>query len=441
MRAALAAASSGSAVSLVSKNDKGNSTKSPAFTRYTQDASLINKTGDNMSDPALVHLMCDHSESEIDALLPKTNMVKTGFGFVPRVKSGRELVEAMRSALASYNVTEYAGYDLVDILERNGKCHGAFIRKGSMFILLYAGATILATGGYANCVGPSDNVNTVNGYGIYAAFRRGAVLLNPEFIMSHPFGIEKTKNIVAGETLQSANIVDQHGHPFLDDDLTEAIRTNNYHHLLSQINRIFAEKMDAGDKIYLDYGLVDADSLKQIKHDTVYGRALNFMNADKKIPVCPIYHYSLGGLQIDKNAQTNIECLYAAGEITSGVHGSSRLGGNAISESLVFGGIAGAHAAATAASSDSNTRETVCHMDPVDPPRANIRMVKDAWYLKESLKKQNNFFIRAILESSLSREESVGYFLRSDYLMPAKHSRNHRIYLRDNRIKFIDETR
>ncbi len=432
MRAAMETASYGRKVAIVSKNNVGNSTKSPANTRYHQNADLVNQTGDHLGNKDLIETLCNLSESETDHIRKNTEMIKTEFGYMPISKSGNQIIKSIRENIQNYDVEEFYGFALVDLMVENNRCHGAVFRKNNDLVMFFSGSTILATGGYSNSVGPSDNPSTVNGMGISAAFRNGGVLSNPEFIMVHPFGIYSTNSIIAGTVLEYPDIIDEFGERFLPEYLEDSIRKNRYHHQLSKINSEFINKISTGGKIFLDYSSVDNDMIKRLINNTVYGKTLNFLN-NKKLRIMPVYHYSLGGLEIDKNAQTTIDNMYAAGEIIGGLHGSSRLGGNGIVESLVFGKIAGENAA-----SSCKMKKIECEISSFSPPKSNIRMIKDAAYLSKCIKKEKDVFIKSILVSSLNRQESIGYFIRSDFPKKSQSSKNHRIYLKGKDSIYVE---
>ena len=344
IRAAVVSAAFGTKVTVVSKNDIGNSTKSPVNARYSQNFDLMYKTGDYLGNTELVKILCSLAKSEIDYLKQKTEMIKTEFGYMPSSKSGKQIIDSIRFDAKNLSIEKINDFDLVDIMTKNGRCHGAVFKKNNDFMIVFSGATIIATGGYSNAIGISDNPKIVNGLGICASFRKGRAILNPEFVMSYPFGIESAKTIVAGILLEYPDIVDEHGEKFLSEDLEISVKENKYHHLLSQINIEFMNKISNGEKVFLDYSSVKHDKIRDIIKNEVYGGALRLLK-NKKLSICPVYHYSLGGLVINKNAQTTIRNLYASGEIIGGIHGSLRLGGNGITESLVFGKIAGENAA------------------------------------------------------------------------------------------------
>ncbi len=385
-----------------------------------------------MGDDILINLLCEMSEMEIDRIRKRTEMVETEFGYMPSTRSGRQIMMSIRHSMDEFDIEEFGGFDLVDLMVKNNRCHGAVFRKGENLVTFVSGSTILATGGYSNSVGVSDNLNTVDGVGINAAFRSGATLLNPEFVMTHPFGIRYTKNIIAGRLLEYPDIVDEFGVRVLPEHLEKRIRKNDYHHQLAEISAVFANKISEGSKIFLDCNSISDVEIKKLANSTVYGRSLKLLK-NGLLEVNPIYHYSLGGLKIDRNGQTTIDGLYAAGEIAGGLHGSSRLGGNAIAEALVLGKVAGE--AAALADRAGSTR---CEVSSFPVPKTNMRIVKDASYLSDSIKAESDIFIKSIFVSSLEREESVGCFIRSDFSEKAPRSKNHHVYLKGGSIR-IDQ--
>ena len=71
---------------------------------------------------------------------------------------------------------------------------------------------------------------------------------------------------------------------------------------------------------------------------------MNFTSYDKPIPIRSVCHHFMGGLSINEKCETGVPGLYAAGEVTGGIHGANRMGGNALSDTLVFGAITGQNA-------------------------------------------------------------------------------------------------
>ena len=420
IRAAVESTLWGKKIIVISNSNVGNSTKSPANIRYNQDFELIMHTGDQMSHQELVRTICELSVSESNSIIKNTDTIPTEFGYMPSSKNGKQVVDYLRNQIDWSRADEMLGYKLVDLMVEKNVCYGAVFIKGFEVVKIYAGSTVLATGGYSNSVGISDNPPTVDGVGISSAFRNGAVLINPEFIMTHPFGIRDRKSILAGEVLEYPEITDEFGNSFLSKEITENIKKNTYHDNISEINRKFVEKITSGGRIFLDYSNVNSDKIKKLINTSVYGKLLNFMDK-KRIAIEPIYHYSIGGLSIDKNASTTIERLYASGEVIGGIHGSSRLGGNAIVEDLVFGKIAGD----SASKYDSSAKTIECTITQTPTPKTNISILKDHIWLYNAIKAERDIFVKSILVSSIKRMESVGYFLRSDFPLKNENSKNH----------------
>jgi aspartate oxidase len=167
----------------------------------------------------------------------------------------------------------------------------------------------------------------------------------------------------------------------------------------------------------------------------------------------PAAHFTMGGIEIDEHGGTGVEGLFAAGEVTSGLHGANRMGGNALSETLVFGARAGVAAAARARSASSAGRIAVGQ--PAEASSSGSSPLKVLERLKENLWKhcgpvrtrdglargieilgrleeeklscrstadvvmaaslQNGFLTaRKILDAALSRQASLGAHYRED---------------------------
>ena len=109
-----------------------------------------------------------------------------------------------------------------------------------------------------------------------------------------------------------------------------------------QLTLILAMEKKRGD-VYLDYTAVPGDAWQRPPLERLHRTNPDFRH--RPFSVGPAVHFFMGGVEIDAYAQTEISGLFAAGEVTSGVHGANRLGGNALAECLVFGEVAGESAA------------------------------------------------------------------------------------------------
>jgi succinate dehydrogenase / fumarate reductase flavoprotein subunit len=198
-----------------------------------------------------------------------------------------------------------------------------------------AKTVIIASGGYA---GIYSN-HTTNSYSntadsIAMAYKAGCELSNIEFIQFHPTTLENT-NILISESARGEGgyLVDKEENRFIDE-----LKARD------EVSRAIYEKINKGDKVYLDLRHLGLDKIKEIMPQE-RKLALEFSNVkleSELLPITPAAHYTMGGIKTDINSKTNITNLYACGECAqSFIHGANRLGGNSLLEIVTFGKIAG----------------------------------------------------------------------------------------------------
>ncbi|MFW6056127.1 MAG: FAD-binding protein [Chloroflexota bacterium] len=212
-----------------------------------------------------------------------------------------------------------------------------------------AGATVLATGGAGHMYERSDNSPGATGDGCVLALDAGLPLQDMEFMQFYPTALYSGtpdvyyEVIVAGVNAPLLNcngedIRQLHGledpHSLTRDNLSIAIM------------REVVEGRGVEGGVRLDLSNVPAETLSAI-NPVLPGPA---HRGHHSFVVAPTAHTHLGGVSINSQTETELRGLYAAGEVAGGVHGANRLGGNALSEVLVFGRIAGSQATHFAAS-------------------------------------------------------------------------------------------
>ena len=115
-----------------------------------------------------------------------------------------------------------------------------------------------------------------------------------------------------------------------------------------RLSRAVASEIDSGlaseGKVVLDLSEVPPEKIEALR--PVLPKAA--LRGERRLPVAPTAHFIMGGVRIDERTRTSVPGLYAAGEVTAGIHGANRLSGNALTELWVFGTIAGREAAADA---------------------------------------------------------------------------------------------
>lgn len=210
--------------------------------------------------------------------------------------------------------------------------------------IIWAWATILATGGLSNVYRESTNPAVVTGDGAAMAYRAGATLADMAFVQFHP-----TTLYVAGAPRhliteavrgEGARLVDRRGERFMEGRHEMADLAPR-----DVVSRSIVEHLaETGDThVFLDATMFPPGRFAQ-RFPGIYGRLAEF-GIDPQtdlIPVHPAAHYSIGGVWTDADGRTAAPGLYAVGEVAcNGLHGANRLASNSLLDGLVFGERAG----------------------------------------------------------------------------------------------------
>lgn len=342
-------------------------------------------------------------------------------------RTGLEIIRTLQQKIVSLqqeDKRELGDYDarirvfhecsITEIVKDGDRVAGAFgyYRETGKFVLFEAPAIVLATGGIGKSFKVSSNSWEYTGDGHALALRAGSGLINMEFIQFHPTGMVwplSVKGILVTEGVRGDGGVlkNSEGKRFMFDyipdvfkgqyaeteeeadqwlkDNDSARRTPD---LLprDEVARAINEEVKAGrgtphGGVYLDIASrMPAEEIKR-RLPSMYHQFIELAEVDitkDEMEVGPTCHYVMGGIEVDPDSGgAATPGLFAAGECSGGMHGSNRLGGNSLSDLLVFGRRAGLGAADYVRALSADTRPTVSEdalnratelaLDPFEP--------------------------------------------------------------------------
>jgi len=243
---------------------------------------------------------------------------------------------------------------VLDLIRSEDRVHGVLAwapRQG--YFAVWAGATILCTGGIGQLYRETSNPPSATGDGVAIAYRAGAVVRGMEFVQFHPtvLYVAGLSRILVSETARGEGAVlrDRTGHRFMPDyhpDAELAPRDVVSRSIVRQLAKV------RDTHVYLDLRHLPAERVRA-RFPQIHRACLEFgidITHDL-IPVHPACHYMVGGIATDDCGRTSLEGLYACGETAStGFHGANRMGSNSLLEGAVLGHLAGTHAAGQAGS-------------------------------------------------------------------------------------------
>ncbi len=268
----------------------------------------------------------------------------------------------------SLGVPIHEGQYVSRLLVHDGRCFGAYafdINSGERTVYL-ADAVILATGGHTRLWRVSSSRRDENtGSGMYLALEAGCRLSDMELVQFHPTGMvypEEWVGTLATEAIrgEGGRLYNSRGERYMERHDPERMELSTRDRVaLANYTEISEGRGSEHGGVYLDISHRDKSYILE-KLPRMYRQFLDALMLDiSKAPmeVAPTAHYTMGGIIVDPETHaTDVEALYAAGENTSGLHGTNRLGGNSLSETIVFGRRAGEAAAKFSRSVEAQLR-------------------------------------------------------------------------------------
>ena len=257
--------------------------------------------------------------------------------------TGKEVCDKL-IAVAQHrkNISIHERSYAVKLAAKEGKCYGVYVFDVDTckIKLFKARSVVIATGGFGQIYSHTSNPEVATGDGVAMCLRAGAVAMDMEFIQFHPtvLCLPQDKSFLISEAVrgEGAQLKNINGERFM----------KNYHELGELAPRdvvsraIFQEMTNTNtDHVFLDITYKTRDYLEN-RFPNIFKTLLDYgidMSKDY-IPVAPAEHYCMGGIRTDVHGRTNVDGLYACGEVAcTGIHGANRLASNSLLEGLVFG--------------------------------------------------------------------------------------------------------
>ena len=240
------------------------------------------------------------------------------------------------------NVTILESTTALELIRHEGRVHGALLDTEQDGEPVFAGATVLATGGIGDLFERSTNPAGSTGDGIGMAFLAGAEVDDMEYVQFHPTAADVDDPFLLSEAVRGEGGVlrNADGNRFMpdyDDDAELAPR--------DVVARAVQDEIDATGGVTLDVSPLNEpfDEAFPNLAATCAERGIDWREG---IPVAPCEHFLCGGIAVDSHGRTSLDRLYAVGECAhTGVHGANRLASTSLLEGLVWGLRAGEDAA------------------------------------------------------------------------------------------------
>ncbi|HIG30783.1 MAG TPA: fumarate reductase/succinate dehydrogenase flavoprotein subunit [Verrucomicrobiales bacterium] len=302
-------------------------------------------------------------------------------------RTGLEMIRTLQDHGIHRGIEVHMECTIVTLLKENGRIVGAFgyERERGRFKLFQAKAVVLATGGIGRAFKVSSNSWEYTGDGHALAFHSGAELIDMEFVQFHPTGMVWPPSVMGilvteGVRGEGGVLLNKEGRRFMFDDIPDLYKGQTADNeeegwrycqgdkqarrppeLLTRdhVARCIVREIKEGrgsphGGVYLDIAWIQkklpkAEEYIRRKLPSMYQQFKQLADIDitkEPMEVGPTTHYVMGGIRVDSDTQmSSVTGLFAAGECAAGINGANRLGGNSLSDLLVFGKRAGEHAA------------------------------------------------------------------------------------------------
>jgi succinate dehydrogenase / fumarate reductase flavoprotein subunit len=365
-------------------------------------------------------------------------------------RTGLEMIRTLQDYGIHQGMEVHMECTVVTLLKDGDRVCGAFAydRERGKFKIFQSKSIVLATGGIGRAFKITSNSWEYTGDGHSLAYHAGADLVDMEFVQFHPTGMiwpPSVRGILVTEGVRGEGgvLLNKEGKRFMFDDIPELYRNQTADNeeegwrytqgdknakrppeLLTRdhVARCIVREIKEGrgtphGGVYLDISWIKKKISKSEEHirkklPGMYNQFKKLADIDitkEPMEIGPTTHYSMGGIRVDADTQmSSVPGLFAAGECAAGLHGANRLGGNSLSDLLVFGKRAGEFAAKFAKEHDDGK---------IDEKQID-NAAKKALQPFEKTDGESPFHIQSDLQTMM--QELVGIVRNEDELTRAK---------------------
>ena len=285
--------------------------------------------------------------------------------YVDFLSTGPAVAKTLRAqVLKNSQIVRVGDLCITDLIQNDGAVSGAvgFSMADGRAVSIAAAAIVLATGGVTRIYRRNSASANMGGDGHALALRAGAELMDMEFVQFFPIG-HLAPRLVGMDPIMWDPFRYKLGGRLLNGEMNEFMShyddaQENGRYVVTRDKATYAilKEVKAGrgtpaGGAYLSFQHIPEEKLREAFGPVIDRLAENGIDLTKMpVEVAPIAHYHMGGVRVDEALETRVRNLFVAGELVAGANGANRLSGNAITEALVFGEIAGQGAAQRALS-------------------------------------------------------------------------------------------
>jgi succinate dehydrogenase / fumarate reductase flavoprotein subunit len=327
-------------------------------------------------------------------------------------RTGLEMIRTLQEKILSTEAKVYMETTITKLFKKDGRVVGAlaYTRESGKFIHFKAKAVVMATGGWGRIYKVTSNSWEGTGDGVILAYNVGAELVDMEMVQFHPTGMvwpPGVRGLLVTEGVRGEGGVlrNSEGKRYMENYDSERMELSS-RDVVARANytEVTEGRGSEHGGVYLDITHLGYNGIMK-KLPTMYEQFKNLADIDiskEPMEVFPTIHYTMGGIKVEpETCATNIPGLFAAGEVAGGLHGANRLGGNSLSDLLVFGRRAGEGACDYA---EESTHSTEIEASEVADEK---RRVLEPLEKPESDSDENPFIIQQELQDAMMEHANL----------------------------------